>query len=367
VKITKITVYKADIPLKAPFRIALATLETAPNFFLRIETDEGLVGWGEGSPFPAIVGEPQATCLAAAKELAQLLVGKDPLAIEDRLAELAAYLPHNTTTRSAFDMALYDILGKAAGLPLYKLWGGSERRLVTDNTIGIAPPEAMAERALGMKEAGFPAIKIKLGTAPREDIERVVQVRQAIGPELPIRVDANQGWNRAQALEVLSAIEGLGIQYCEQPVPAWDIASLRAVHSGTTIPIMADESVFDLHDALELVKAEACDYLNIKLSKAGGLQMALKIAAVAEAAGMPCMVGCMSETRLGLTAAAHLASARPIIGFLDLDCALMHSLDPISGGLEYRSGGLVVVPDAPGLGAAVDPAFLERLDQVGVD
>ncbi len=366
-KITRITIYKADIPLTAPFRIALATLKTAPNFFLKIDTDAGLSGWGEGSPFPAIVGETQATCLAAARELAQLLVGKDPLAIEARLAELAAFLPHNPTTRSAFDMALYDILGKRAELPLYRLWGGEGRQLATDNTIGIDAPARMAEQALRLKEAGYPAIKIKLGTSPREDIDRVRQVRRVIGPELPIRVDANQGWSLPEARAVLTASEDLGVQYCEQPVPAWDIDSLKAVRDGSQIPIMADEALFDAHDALRLIKVAACDYFNIKLAKSGGLATALKIAALAEAAGMACMVGCMSETRLGLTAAAQLAWARPIIEFLDLDCALMHTVDPIIGGIEYGPGGVITVPDAPGLGAEVDPDFLNRLERVVIE
>lgn len=365
-RITKVTVYRADIPLVAPFRIALGVTEVAGNFFVRIDTDEGIHGWGEGSPFPPIVGETQGICLAAARDMARLLIGKDPLDVEARLREIASFLPHNTTARSAFDMALYDILGKAAGLPLYRLLGGSPRELRTDDTIGIDDPGAMAERALKLKEEGFPAIKVKLGTAPAEDIERVRRIREAIGEGIPIRVDANQGWDLAAAVEALAGIEGLGIQYCEQPVAAGDLDSMRAVRERTRIPIMADESLFDVHDALRLVVAGACDYFNIKLSKSGGLHMALKIAAVAEAARMGCMVGCMSETRLALTAAAHLAAARPIVRFLDLDSALAHTVDPILGGMRYERGGRIVLPDGPGLGAEVDPAFLEKCESFAV-
>lgn len=365
-KITKITIYKADIPLATPFRIAIATLSAAPNFFVRIDTDTGIHGWGEGSPLTAIVGETQATCLAAARELARFLIGKDPRAVVRLSSELSSFLPHNTTTRSAYDMALYDILGKAAGLPLYALFGGEARPLVTDNTIGIDAPAAMARKAAKLEEEGYPAIKIKLGTSPGEDIERVRRVREAIGPDLPLRADANQGWSVTEAIEVLSSVEDSGIQYCEQPVASWDIRGLKRVREGTRIPIMADESLFDLHDALDLVREEACDYFNIKLSKSGGLATALGITAVAEAAGLACMVGCMSETRLGLTAAAHLASARPVIRFLDLDCALMHTVDPIEGGIEYSPGGGIRLPTAPGLGAEVDPGFLARLESVVV-
>ncbi|MBC7099535.1 dipeptide epimerase [Candidatus Bipolaricaulota bacterium] len=364
--ITRVAVYKADIPLVAPFRIALGVTEVAENFFVKIETDEGVCGWGEGSPFPAIVGETQATCLAAARDMARLLIGKDPLDIEARLGELSSFLPHNTTARSAFDMALYDILGKAAELPLFRLFGGSPRDLYTDDTIGIDSPENMAEKARTLKEKGFRAIKVKLGTAPAEDIERVRRVREAIGPGIPIRVDANQGWDLPAAVTVLTSIEGLGVQYCEQPVAAGDLEGMREVREKTRIPIMADESLFDLYDALDLIKMGACDYFNIKLSKSGGLHMATKIAAVAEAARLGCMVGCMSETRLALTAAAHLAAARPVIRFLDLDSALTHTVDPILGGMEYREGGRIELPAGPGLGAEVDPAFLEKLESFTV-
>ncbi len=365
-RIVRVTVYKADIPLVAPFRIALGVTEVAKNFFVRVETDEGIHGWGEGSPFPPIVGETQGICLAAARDMARLLIGKDPLDVEARMREISSFLPHNTTARSAFDMALYDILGKAAELPLYRLFGGSPRELLTDDTIGIDAPEAMAEKAIKLKEEGFPAIKVKLGTAPAEDIERVRRIREAIGTGIPIRVDANQGWDLTAAVEALTGIEGFGVQYCEQPVAAGDLDSMRAVREKTRIPIMADESLFDVYDALRLVKTGACDYFNIKLSKSGGLHMALKIASVAEAARVACMVGCMSETRLALTAAAHLAAARPVIRFLDLDSALTHTVDPIQGGMRYERGGKLSLPDGPGLGAEVDPTFLEKLESFTV-
>ena len=365
-RIEKVTVYKADIPLKAPFRIALGVTEVAENFFVKLETDEGLCGWGEGSPFPPIVGETQATCLAAARDLCRLLIGKDPLDIEARMRQLKSFLPHSPTVLSAFDMALYDILGKAAELPLCRVLGGGARELFTDNTVGIDAPETMAREALEIKERGFAAVKVKVGTAPQEDVERVRRIREAVGPDLPIRIDANQGWDRVSAVQALQEMAPLGVQYCEQPVAAWDLAAMRVVRRASPIPIMADESLFDSRDALRLVAQEACDYFNIKLAKSGGLHEALKIAAVAEAAGTPCMVGCMSETRLALTAAAHLAAARPVIRFFDLDSALTHTVDPILGGIEYGEGGKIGLPKGPGLGVEVDPAFLDKLESFTV-
>jgi L-alanine-DL-glutamate epimerase-like enolase superfamily enzyme len=361
-KITRVELFKADLPLKQPFRIAIGVTEVAMNVLVRIDTDEGLSGWGEASPFTPIVGETQSTCLDAGGDIAGLLLGKDPLAIEDRTREMARAMPHNTTIRSAFDIALYDLLGKAAGLPLYALLGGGRREVFTDNTVGIDRPEVMAEAAARFKERGFPAVKVKVGTTPAADIERIEKVRAAIGPELPIRIDANQGWDCVAAIQALRGMEGLGVQYCEQPVAIWDYTSMCKVHAKTKIPIMADESVFDEQDAFKLLSMDACDYLNIKLAKSGGIHTGLKINAVAEAAGAGCMVGCMSESRLALTAAAGLVSARPNIKFADLDSADMLKIDPIIGGMEYEKGGMLRLPDTPGIGADVDETFLERLE-----
>jgi L-alanine-DL-glutamate epimerase-like enolase superfamily enzyme len=366
-KIMRVTVFKVDIPLRAPFRIALGVTEVAENVFVKVETDEGLCGWGEGSPFPPIVGETQATCLAAARDLARLLIGKDPLDIEARMRELRAFLPHSPTVLSAFDIALYDLLGKAAELPLYRVFGGGARELFTDNTVGIDDSPAMAREALEIKGRGFAAVKVKVGTTPQEDVERVRQIREAVGPDFPIRIDANQGWDKVAAVQALQGMAPFGVQYCEQPVAAWDLASMQAVRRASSVPIMADESLFDSKDALRLIAQQACDYFNIKLAKSGGLHEALKIAAVAEAAGIPCMVGCMSETRLALTAAAHLASARPIIRFLDLDSADMHAADPVVGGMTYGQGGRLALPAGPGLGAELERTFLTRLESFVVE
>jgi len=366
-RVLRVEVYKVDIPLVAPFRIALGETTVAENVFVKINTDVGLYGLGEASPFTPIVGETQATDLVAAKDLAKLLIGKNPLDIENRLHELRSYLVHNTTVRSAFDMALYDLLGKASDLPLYSVLAGGNRTLLTDRTVGIDSSEKMAKEALALKERGFPAVKVKLGTTPGEDIERIRRIREAVGPDIPLRIDANQGWDCVSALQTLKAIEDQGIQYCEQPVAAWNIEALRKVRAGTTIPIMADESLFDEHDAFRLLSMGACDYLNIKLSKAGGIRTALKINAVAEAAGVRCMMGCMSETRLGLTAAAHVVSARPNIQFADLDSADMLSADPIIGGMTYGEGGTVSLPDTPGHGADIESSFLEDLESFVID
>ena len=364
-KITSIDIYKSDIELKEPFKIAIMEISASQSVFIKINTNEGLYGFGEANPFWGITGETQAINLAGAAELAKLLLHKNPLNIEKMMREIDGFLVHNSTLRSAFDMALYDLLGKTAELPLYALLGGEKRTFWTDNTIGIGDPDYVAQKAVQYKNQGFQAIKVKLGTTNEMDIKRIRKVREAIGDDLPIRVDANQGWNYKTAVEVLNALEPMGVEYCEQPIAYWDYENLRRIRQNTSIAIMADESLFDHYDAFKLASMGCCDYFNIKLAKSGGIHTALKINAIAEGAGIICMVGCMMETRLGLTAAAHIVSARFNIKFADLDGYLMLKEDPIIGGAQYNIGK-IDLPDTPGHGADVDPAFLKRCECITI-
>ncbi|MFD2571661.1 mandelate racemase/muconate lactonizing enzyme family protein [Spirosoma soli] len=358
--ISSITFYQYDIPLKAPIAISLGTIEHARNLLVEIQTSEGITGWGEGSPFWMIVGETQASGLAAAQDMARLLLGRNPLDIEGCITTLTRYLPGHPTTRSAFDMALYDIAAKAAQMPLYQFLGGAKRALVTDETIYLNTPERMVEDALRIQSKDAEAIKVKLGTNLRDDVRRVEAIRKAIGDETPIRTDANQGWDVVTASAVLRTIGDWNVQYCEQPIKRSDVSGLRQIRRNSPVPIMADEALFDATDAIRLVREEAVDYFNIKLSKSGGIFEALKINAIAEAAGVPCMIGCMSESRLALTANAHFAAARQNVRFCDLDGCFEHADDPVYGGITYH-GYQIELPDAPGIGAEIDSAFLNKL------
>lgn len=360
--ISHIEIFKAGLPLRRPFRIAIGETSVTETIFVRVHTDDGLYGLGEANLFRPVVGETREAALANARDLAQWLIGRDPLDIDGCVAGMRAFLPNNATIRSAFDMALYDLLGKTAQLPLYAVLAGPRREIVTDNTVGIDTPETMAAHALEFRERGFTAVKVKLGAGVAEDVARVAAIRDVLGPDIAIRIDANQGWDRVDALQALRRLSAFDIQYCEQPVAAWDFEGLAAARSLGAIPIMADEALFDEHDAMRLVTTGACDYFNIKLAKSGGIHVALKINALAEATGIKCMVGCMTETRLGLTAAAHLVSSRGNIVFADLDGADMLREDPVVGGMVYGEGGRIMVPDAPGLGADLDAGFIAGLE-----
>jgi L-Ala-D/L-Glu epimerase len=363
--ITQITLYKLNVALTEPFVIAIETITHAESIAVKIETDAGLIGWGECNPYRSIAGETQATCFAAGQFLAKILRGVNPLATADCIRLMDKMLVGNRCIKSAFDMALYDLAAKAANVPLYQLLGGANNRTIeTDMTVGINTPQYMAEAALRFKNAGFPAIKVKLGTTTKMDVERIRQIRLAIGDDMPLRIDANQGWDEATAIATLRALEKYDIEHCEQPIAARNITGLARVRNASPISIMADEAVFDHIDAMNLARQNACDYFNIKLSKSGGIHNALKINAVAESAGIKCQVGCFSETRLAMTALMHFIMACPNVVHFDLDAPLMLSEDPILRGCVYGKNGTVTIGENVGIGAEFDENFLENLDFV---
>jgi L-Ala-D/L-Glu epimerase len=363
--ITQINIYKFSIPMH-PFTIATGTMHYAQNIFIRVHTDAGFYGVGECSAFPMIAGETQATCFEMAKDFAQLWKGKDPLTIEERMNELHSFTAYNATIKSAFDMALFDIAAKNSKLPLYKFLGGNKKKIETDLTIGIDTPDVMAQQASEFKNNGVRIIKIKLGKNGDDDIERVKRIRKAVGKKIKLRIDANQGWDYETAKEVLNAIAKYDIEFCEQPMRLWNDDKLPLLRKKSPVAIMADESVFDHHDAKRLIKAKACEYVNIKFAKSGGILEAKKINAVCEENGIPCMMGGMLESRIALTAFAHFATAHDNIIFYDMDtCLLGHKIDPVIEGVKFN-GYFLDIPDNHGIGADVDEDFLKTLANVQI-
>lgn len=363
--ITYTDIWKLSIPMH-PFRIATGTMQYAQNVFIRVHTDEGIIGAGECSAFPMIVGETQATCYEMAKDFAELWKGKNPLETQSRLAELDAFTAFNSTIKSAFDMALYDIAAKHAGLPLYAFLGGRAKPMETDLTIGIDTPETMAAIAQDFISRGVRIIKIKLGHNAEEDILRVKMIREAVGPDIKLRIDANQGWNYEDAVTSLTGMGEYNIEFCEQPMRYWNDEHLPSLRNISPIRIMADESVYDHRDAERVIKAGGCDYVNIKFSKSGGISEAIKINEVCAANKIPCMMGGMLESRLALTAFAHFAAATDNIIFYDMDtCMLGHKTDPVKGGLKFN-GFIIDLPGAPGIGADIEETFLEDCEHVRV-
>lgn len=347
-----------------PFVIATEVSTVAQNTFIRIHSNDGLVGMGECSAFPMLVGETQETCFAIGQKLAKIIRHKDPLNICERMEEMNAHIAFNSTIKSAFDMALHDLAAKANALPLYQFLGGKKRTIETDFTIGIDSPEAMAKKAGAALLKGAKTLKLKLGKIGREDIERVRQVRERAGVDTVLRVDANQGWDFDTALTTLNALEPFNIQFCEQPIHRHYDNLLPALRVRSPIPIMADESVFHHHDALRLIEAGAVDFINVKLAKSGGILEALRIADVAGKHGIPCMLGGMLESRLALTAKVHLAMSHENFKFYDLDTCLLGQLeDPVTGGAMYK-GFHLEISDEPGIAADIDSEFLKGCESV---
>lgn len=362
--ISGISVYRLSIPM-VPFTIATGTMDYAQNIFIRIHTPNGMYGVGECSAFPMIVGETQSTCYAMAQDFARIWQGKQVLDIAARMRELHDFTAGNSTIKSAFDMALYDLAAKHAGLPLFEFLGGKERKLLeTDLTIGIGKPAEMVEQALSFIKNGVRIIKIKLGKSPVEDIERVKQIREAVGPDIILRIDANQGWDPAGAATALAAMGPYNIQFCEQPMRTYNDHLLPALHQSSPVPIMADESVYDHHDAERLIRTKSCSSVNIKFSKTGGILKAIAVQNICQQNKVPCMMGGMLESRVALTAFAHFATAFDNIVYYDMDtCLLGHKADPVTGGVRYN-GYFVELPDGPGIGADVHEDYLATCEQI---
>jgi L-Ala-D/L-Glu epimerase len=363
--IEKIQIYKYSIPMH-PFTIATGTMDFAQNILIKVFTSKNIIGIGECSAFPMIVGETQNTCYEMAKDFAKLWKGKDALNIEERLNDLHLFTAGNSTIKSAFDMALYDIAAQHANQPLYEFLGGTKKEMLTDITVGIGSPETMAAQAKAFVEKGASILKIKLGKDVVTDVARIKTIRESIGNEIKIRIDANQGWSVEDATNALTQLGQYNIEFCEQPMRTYNDEYLPALIKTSPIKIMADESVYNHYDALRLIKNKACDYINIKFAKSGGIHEALKIIDVAKENNIPCMMGGMLESRVALTAFAAFAAANPQIIFYDMDtCMLGHKVDPVVGGVTYK-GYSVQLPNAIGIGASVEESFLESCENIKI-
>lgn len=367
-QITSIDLFPFSIPLKEPFVISLETITHAHNLLVRINTSEKeIIGWGESSPFRTINGEMQASQMALAPMLAREWIGKNPLDIKSRMAELHSALYGNLSLKSAFDMALYDIAARVNIMPLYQFLGGNKnKKLITDQTVSIDSPENMVAQAKRFLDEGFTHIKVKLGKNADDDILRIATLRNALGPDIPLRIDANQGWTVEEAIHVLRSIEKYNVEHCEQPVHRKDYIGMKKVKDHANIHIMADESLNDSQDARLIIDQHCCHEFNIKFGKSGGILEATRIAEIASNSNITCQVGCFNESVLGISALAHFALAHDIIHYFDMDSPLMMSVNPIIGGVQYKDGGEVVLNNAIGIGCDVDGGFLERLDMVTV-
>ncbi|NLJ58948.1 MAG: dipeptide epimerase [Tissierellia bacterium] len=351
-KITDIRIGEISVALKTPFKTALRTVHSVEDIIVEIHTDTGHVGYGEAPPTGVITGDTKGAIVGALKEhIIKSIVGMDVENFEELMLKLDKCVLHNNSAKAAVDIALYDLYGQLYNAPLYKILGGYKNEIITDITISVNSPEEMAKDSIDAVNRGFDTLKIKVGKDVNTDLERMNAIRNAVGYDVKLRIDANQGWNAKEAVIALTKMEdaGLDIEFVEQPVPAHDIDGLKFVTDNISIPVLADESIFSPKDALTILQRRAADLINIKLMKTGGLHNALKICSIAQVYGVECMIGCMLEAKVSVNAAVHLAAAKSIITKIDLDGPVLCSEDPVEGGVifdEYK----IILNDDPGLG-----------------
>lgn len=364
-KIAAIETTVLDIPLTRPHHLSFGTKTEINVCLVRVKTDDGIEGLGEAvaSAGPAWGEESIETIqLIIDKYLAPELIGLDPFQIELVNRRMARRARGNLFAKAAVEMACYDVLGKALDQPVYNLLGGLYRDRIPLSW-SLASGDADYEIAEAEKyiARGHFIFKIKVGEfEPAVDVARVQRIVAAIGARTRLRVDANQGWDEMAAMASIPALEEAGIELLEQPVPRWNNAALARIARRFDIPIMADEAVCTPHEACNLVKAEAADVFALKLTKAGGIAASKSVAAIAEAAGMPCYIGCMTETGLGTSAYSHFGASTPNV---TLGCELFGPLliaeDIVQTPIRYDKGHVCVNP-GPGFGVKLDEAQVKK-------
>jgi muconate cycloisomerase len=368
-KITRIETIPVRVPIhpQRAIRASRGTHSVSPFLLIKVHTSDGLVGLGEVSCTPRWSGEDQVTAAHyVASILGPLLEGQDPTHIERLTSLMRTALSGNPFTKAGLEMALWDVLGKIAGLPLYTLLGGPVREWVpTKFSVSGLAPEPAAEIAVWACEQGFGTLKVKVGIQPEADVARARAVRQAVGPAVRLGVDANGGWPSARiAVPTINRLVAeADIFFAEQPVPPLDVAWLAEVRARIAVPVIADESLYSLQDGMALARAGAADVLSIYVGKSGGIGPARKIAALAEAAGLVCTVGSNLELGIGSAAMAHLALATSGIAAEDYPCDILTPFyyeDDIVAEPIAIEGGRARPNDRPGLGVELDDEKVER-------
>ncbi|WP_135852509.1 dipeptide epimerase [Halorussus salinus] len=327
-----------NLELDAPFEIALGTRHEARNLLVEVETDEGVVGYGEGSPLPPVTGETQGAAVAIAREAGDLLEGRNLADYRALCSDLRAAFPGANSALFALETAVLDAYCRSRGLALSELFGGPPRPVETDLTIPIVGADEARQRASAAATAGdgagFAHLKIKTGDEVEAAVERVVAAREG-APDAELKVDANQGWTPEETLRFVRRLGERGVELglLEQPVHRDDLAGLARVRDRARVPVAADEAVFSPEDALAVVRADAADVLNVKLGKSGPIAAA-EIAAIAEAANLELMVGCMLESALGIHASAHVVAGLGSFDYVDLDGNRLLAEDVVASGPE---------------------------------
>ena len=352
-KITAIELGMLRVPLKTPFKTALRTVDRVEDVVVLVRTDTGHTGYGEAAATAVITGDTHGSIIEAVRHfITPRLLGQDVVKLNRLCALVQTSMERNTSAKAAVEIALYDLWAQLHGAPLYQMLGGGDPVITTDITISVDYIDKMVADSLSALERGFESLKIKVGKDIGLDIERVKAIHAAVQGRALLRLDANQGWTAKQAVHAMRALEDAGVvlELLEQPVKAADIAGLKYVTDRVNTPVMADESVFNPSQVIDLIQQRAADIVNIKLMKTGGLSNAIRIADIAGIHGVPCMIGCMIESSISVAAAVHLAVAKSdVITKVDLDGPSLGQFNPVTGGVTFNESE-ISISNAPGLG-----------------
>jgi L-alanine-DL-glutamate epimerase-like enolase superfamily enzyme len=349
-KITSFEFAECKMDLAKPYTIAYETIKKISNVFLKITTSNNIIGYGCAAPDKHGTGETCNEVIETIENIIKpIILGKDPLRSALIIEKLRNNLNNKPSVLAAVDMALYDIMGKVTGLPVWKLLGGYRNSIKTSITIGIMDKEKTVNEAQRLVNQGFKCLKIKGGLNVHEDIERIIDVRNKVGSAIELRFDANQGYNIKKSILFIKKTKNVKLELIEQPTPKSDFKLLEKITNISPLPIMADESLMSLRDAFRLARKDMVDMVNIKLMKVGGISEALQINAVARSAGLEVMVGCMDEAELAITAGLHFALSRPNITYADLDGNIGLTNDPSKGSLIIKDG-ILYPKNEPGFG-----------------
>jgi L-alanine-DL-glutamate epimerase-like enolase superfamily enzyme len=381
-KITKVECIPVSIPFAKPIVMSGGAAKCADAVVLKIHTDEGVTGVAEtGDTSLWYMGESQDSIMSNLVNIfaPQILLGEDPFNIERIVARMDKAARANSQSKAVVDYALHDLMGRALGVPLYKLLGGlSNPKIALAFVMSSGTPEQVGAEAKKLVKAGFKGLKLKVGArTPDEDIELVGALRAAIGNKIKIMIDANGGWVYHQALYVLQRVAKYDIYVAEQPVPWWDIDGLARLRRKVDVPIFPDESAKELNDLIKIIEKEAADGLFLKVPKAGGILKAQKWVAIAQAANLPVMCGCMIDTGLGAACTAQFLAATEWIGKIEQEAIGPLNLydipdtvsTPLKNDLAVKvpryEGGFLYPPDGPGIGVELNEAAVKKFTTPG--
>jgi L-alanine-DL-glutamate epimerase-like enolase superfamily enzyme len=359
-KITRISAITIEMPRSQYFISSLGVQGASENAVVEVETDAGITGLGEASSIWDRKGRGASDDINHL--LAELLIGQDPRNIRSLSRLMDAHLHRSFPAKAGVEMALYDILGKALNTPVYALLGGLVReRVELSHSLSMGESDQVAAQAMQLAQQGYKTLKMKIGRDLEKDRQALAAVRQSVGSQLTLRVDANMGWPSAkEAVRRIKALEEFDLELVEQPLHFSDLEGLAFVRSQVDVPIMADESVWTPADAMACVKAGAVDVFNVYVAEAGGLGPAAEIFTIAEAARLPCIIGSMPELGIGTAAQAHLAFSMTNLGYAsDVNGCVYHSDDVINETLPIENG-YILPPSGPGLGVSLNSDKLAK-------